>query len=326
MDEDDLDSGPPSDADVAESTFAAAAAAAAGVRGGQPAAPDAEPPAPADATPAEPAPPPEPPPAAEDKPDEEPDTDDWRRMREYEARLARQREQLAEERRKLAEERRNSDSELTRLLARAKAGDLDAQEELVKAGYFDYTGITRRRLGEKQQKGSSDPEVAKLREKLERLEREREEIAAAQEREERIDVIVSAARSAGDRYALVLDEFEHNRAAIAEGFEAAMATNPQLTMGQGLANLERYLRARVERQYKAIARHSDMSQSVPAHETQRGTPRDQLGSHPAGVSGVTDALSSERGSPPRQAPRTRMEEDEDERALLAEAARLVRAL
>lgn len=328
MDEDVNESGG-ADA-LPHEVFAAAVAAADAAKAEASEAPKAEPEPsgePAEATKASEPEPTEKPAEAPEKPAEGQDVDesspDWQRLRAMERRIADQQRQLAEDRQRLADERRGGESELTQLLTRAKAGDLDAQEELSKRGYFDYTGMTRRRIGANQtQKPAESPEVAALRQRVEQMEREREEQRSVAERHERMSTIEAAARSQGTRFALVMDQFEHNRDVLEQGIELAMSQNPGLTIGQGLANLERYLRGQHERWTTLLAPGTQAGHSVPAQKTQTGTPQEESGSRPT-ASGITNDMASQRGAPMKGGPRSRADEDREQRALMEEAARHV---
>ena len=162
-----------------------------------------------------------------------------------------------------------------------------------------------------------------LRARIERFEEERASQAAAREREERLSIVEQAARDRPERFALALDAIETNKHTVMEAIELAMSQRPDLSYGQALTNLETYLRAEHDRRAARLARLTQVGQDVPAPGVTLGQPQDETGSQAAGVRGITNQMSAERGSPRHGEPKSQYDLDREEDDLLAQAARLV---
>ena len=324
----EVDDAPDDDDDAGwgggDASFNAAVAAVSGAREGEATEPaPAETPA-TDAAPAETPAPAAAPEAEKPKEESEEDGPGWERLRQFEARLREEKRRFDEQKRQDREAKSSSHGELTKLLERAKLGDVLAQLDLERRGFFDYTAITRHKLGEKK-----DPvapvrgEVEELRARLERFEEERASQAAAREREERLSIVEQAARDRPERFALALDAIETNKHTVMEAIELAMSQRPDLSYGQALTNLETYLRAEHDRRAARLARLTQVGQDVPAPGVTLGQPQDETGSQAAGVRGITNQMSAERGSPRHGEPKSQYDLDREEDDLLAQAARLV---
>lgn len=267
---------------------------------------------------------------------EKPKADHWAKLTHKEKQHKKASDELAAERRAFAEERKAIEAQKERLslLDRAKAGDWDAQQQLMKEGGLSYDQLTKRMLAA----GKVDKGETALAE-VERLKAELAEqrANAAKEAEEAAfsDTVETFVRhvtqEAPADYPILAGEIEVDRpwveSVLREMLAVSRESGVRITYAEAGGKLEAYLRTTTDRR---VARLRPATPPMPPADeaTKQSTetrPRDETGRF-AGVDGprrLTNRDSAERSTaPPLSSSRrlTAFERRQEEKETLRRAA------
>lgn len=276
-------------------------------------------------------------PSPADKP--KPKADEWAKLTHKEKLHRKEAEALAAERRAFAEERKGVEAQKERiaLIDKAKGGDWEARQALMKESGLTYDELTKRVLaGGKVDKGETALQrIERLEAALAEKDAKAQSDAAARAFKADVDNLTQhVSKETPEAYPILNGELEANRpwveSVVREMIDEAARTNRTLTVVECAGLIEGHLRAETDRRVARL-RPAAEPPPPPAEEATKhsddGTrPRDQTGRFAGGDgprrltnrdSAATAAPSTSTAPARRLTPRER---DEQAREQLKRAA------
>lgn len=270
-----------------------------------------------------------------------PRSEDWNRVRAAEARATKVREESekrareAEAKAKAAEEKASSLEARAALIDKAKAGDWEAREALLKEGGVTYDELTKRALaGKANPTAKLAAEIAELKASLAKRDEEATKAANESAKASMVSAFFhQATKVEPDKYPLLAGEIADAPAelerVLRDWHVALEKRGESLSMAEACERYESYLldqtKRRAARMRPATTGEANVGTPDPKNSEQR--PRDESGRF-AGGNGparLTNGDSAERSSAPQlkpkgSSPKTLREKQAEENERLRRAA------